>query len=697
MFKVSGVDITEYRVVELKGERYAFAVGKAINLLLLEILTCYDEKIREECGPPDELTEALYGMWQPPTLSMFLEFDHKGNVQDRPENWLDFGSFWGTGALSYATTPNAAIRSACKRMWGLRTADSPSREGLPSLETVGDYHFGLFKNQRDAVIDKSIFEISYTANEKAYVTTENTYTQAYKLFTNWYVRECEKTPDFVDAFITWLDGSKKKELNTSVAQKCIRKGLRLRDNRNYIDYKAKPGELLAPGKQLRSIGEISKESALEHGPLAEKHKYAFTTPYVYRGCAAVFCPGPRLEYLVEAVKFLDEALGIYKYVVIFFSDDHIAGYNSGGLRIMWNGDISAADASIATPIFQHMIDTISKVDAHLASRVKTAFAQAGKPVRVVNTSYKMNKKTKKAREYVNVPLRGNPPAQIAREMRELLYNYILPSGHSGTTLANNWLEMVGFIAVVDKLARRSPRTLEDLTTRVEKGWASAGAKVKIIIASDFTDLQFLKFTWNNKNSPESPLMPWHGFGGWFKKWGLLHNSKQLPSWKENGSPVSLERRLEAFVSEMVYSRKSWGNSHLYRAFSEAFPEAWRNKSVAAYYEKNLHNVYAWEQHVSEDMIAIVPIESVVARYKCSAEEYLDCCELIRQLKIGDHLEHPFINRVMEKDEGFASVGYAAQNQKEYPTFTILDNKLVTVSGVTLKSQAKSSTKRMVRK
>jgi len=50
---------------------------------------------------------------------------------------------------------------------------------------------------------------------------------------------------------------------------------------------------------------------------------------------------------------------------------------------------------------------------------------------------------------------------------------------------------------------------------------------------------------------------------------------------------------------------------------------------------------------------VVSIEDLAFRYNSSASEILDFCDLFRRdMDIGVHLTHPFISKVMAKDEGF---------------------------------------------
>ena len=200
-----------------------------------------------------------------------FSFKTLSHTQEKEEYVLCVSSF-ATGGRKYACTPEGLRRGAIKRLLGVR-------ENNPA------YHQGLVEAQERLCTDGRMSH-----------------------FVRWYKTHLPPMEDYDELVYKWLvQPHPLRALRLKNAKGAQRLGWMWYDHRSYVDYKLKPEEILADGKQLRCIGEISNLSAFELGPLADVHKKVFTSVYSYRKCGMKFIAGPSEEEMTAAFDFLEKS------------------------------------------------------------------------------------------------------------------------------------------------------------------------------------------------------------------------------------------------------------------------------------------------------------------------------------------------------------------------------------------------------
>jgi hypothetical protein len=482
--------------------------------------------------------------------------------------------------MAYALTPDALVGASIKRLFGVRENEL--------------YHTQLVLNQQDTY-----------------------HLGGLQRFKEHFCRHLVKTEDYNLMVREWIDQAHpKKELRLRVEKKLRATGRMYKDYRSYVDYKLKPGEFLAPGKQLRTIGEISESSAFEHGPVADSQKACFCEPFVYRGCVMQFIPGPRSESLATARDLLLSVHNRYRMAMIIYSDDSVMAVRHGGDVVYVNMDISACDASMFYPIFEFAQTVLCEADPVIADVILSSFKQCKKPIKLINRC-------------------SERPAKQGFIRVKLQYgHYCLPSGFSGTTLLNNFAQVFIFVRLADGLNRGLFRRL-GLQRAIAKCAEQAGFIMKADICRGFYDVQFLKHSWS---LVDGEWQPYVNLACWVRKFGYI--DKQLPRGD------TLEDRYLDFLSDIVVSRNNWGSTPLSAAFQARFKR--RD------YVSNIKLV-SDEARRSEIVGGVVNLGDIYRRYDTNEAELLDLCDFIHNWELGTTICHPLIAKIMLKDYGYPGV------------------------------------------
>jgi hypothetical protein len=514
-----------------------------------------------------------------------FRFNEASFTQDSPEYELVFAGF-GCGTNRYACTPETLCRGAKKRLFGVR-------------ENNVLHHLDL---------------VSYQA--------QHVRSQGPRRFRNFFSARINRDEGYEGLLTKWLElAHPKKKLRAAVKAKQDARGCRYIDTRRYVDYKLKPQEFLAKGKQLRCIGEISDVSAFEHGPIADLEKKVFGEAFHYRCGVAVFIPGPREENLKMAIDCLLDGPERVRY--IYFSDDSCIAVKCVDGVFLANMDLSWSDGSMFFPEFEYAIDVLC-TDEVRKTQIRSAFKQCQKPIRLINRANRVAGRGKRFEAWMEVKLKEG--------------HYCLPSGFSGTTLMNNFSQILCFTSVVDSLNRRAFRKdqMEEILSRAFK---EAGFSAKVLPCEHVEDLQFLKHSWS---FGENGWKPYVNLACWLRGYGSIFG--HIGSFEG----ATLQSRCEAFMADIVFSRENWGDHVLSRAFKCAYPPSMRRTSISAL------RVDDWKK---SDLSAssTVPLHTICRRYRVTEEAVLDLCDLIRnEGKFGVHITHPVIGAIMIKDYGYSS-------------------------------------------
>nr|QIP68020.1 MAG: ORF3 [Bremia lactucae associated ssRNA 2] len=535
------------------------------------------------------------------TIPTHLWFDTDPSVCYSNESLFSMIGF-GTGAYSYALNPDSLIGGASKRLLSIRDNNPTTHVEMATLQG------------------------------------ETLRTAGLRRFKQHFVRYHQKVLNYSEKVHEWLNmPHDKKELRLRVSKKYTRKGKLWRDTRSYVDYKSKPGELLAKGKQLRAIGEISDISAFELGPLATDMKHTFCEPFVYRNCVLMFVPGPKEELLQEGLELLLSVKTSYRMAMIIFSDDSCIAVRHRGKMVLINNDISACDASMFSPIFTFAQETLIAADPKVAAVVRNSFKQCRKKIRLVNPHVD---KFNAGGEHIDIPIRKG--------------QYVLPSGFAGTTLLNNFAEVFLFVRMADSF-RRVPDNIKE---HLERAAYKAGFKVKIDICRSIEDLQFLKHSWSFEGDH---LVPYVNLGAWVRGFGLIKS--QLPAKKG----LTLEDRYQSFLGDIVFSRGNWGSHVISDAFKERFP-------VLNKIDNSKMSEIGAEKRKTGILSHRISSETLCKRYDCDLSQLLDLCDLIRSWKLGTTICHPVLANIMRKDYGYPEPEQQCSNNlpchPRLPSFTL---------------------------
>lgn len=536
------------------------------------------------------------------------------NVQDGGESELVCAGF-ATGAARYACTPEALRRGAIKRLLSVRENDI-------------DHHIGLVENQARCALGAGPrkFKREFHARVEA--------SQSYQAL----LEEWVEMPH------------PKRKLRQSCRSKAESRGRPLVDSRKYVDYKLKPGELLKPENcQMRTIGEISDLSAFEHGPVAALQKEVFAEPFYYRNGVAVFIPGPREENMRLAYEVLTSTQRRVNY--IYFSDDSCISVKCEDGIYFANLDLSWSDGSMFYPEFEFAIETLAV--GQYEQQVRNAFKQCQKPIRLINrnagkrdaTGKKVNRR--RLEEFIEIPLRAG--------------HYVLASGFSGTTIMNNFSQIMFFSEIANAFNRRSCRK-NAVADRILQAAKRAGLTVKVLECETIEGLQFLKHSWAIDEST-GEYAPYVNLACWLRGFGIIKG--HLPGKKG----WSLERRFRAFNAEVTFARANWGSTPLSDAFQDLFPESARLTGFERYQDnERLRTGLVKNRKFTT--------ESVCKRYGFSEAELLNFCDLFRESGgFGVYIYSDVVSKIMQKDYGYSSI-CRVEGHTAHPKFCVRNGKKV---------------------
>lgn len=540
-----------------------------------------------------------------------FKFLRNDDVQENGENWLMYGGF-GTGAHWYACTPRNLIKGARSRLFGVRGNDFKE-------------HSELIDEQKRCVLRAGC-----------------------KKFKKHFAQHLLSDKGHVERMKEWVEQPHpKRGLRRGTYWKNTRKGrLVIKDRRRYTDYKSKPGELLAAGKQLRAIGEISEESAFEHGPTAKLHKDIYALPFYYRCGVTTFIKGPTSEELGRAIQALLNPVKRVNH--IYFSDDACLSVKCSDGLFLCNLDFKWSDGSMYRPAFEYARSVWTQ-DVLARDSIRSAFRQCRKPIRLINRSDLHGCGVglkKRYKSYIEVPLIDG--------------EYALPSGFSGTTLMNCNSQILWFTSFVDVVNRRALCTRAETEAYIKAAARRAGLQIKVDVCERVEDLQFLKHSWA---MTDNGWQPYVNIGCWVRGYGYVDGHMGA------GPRMDLTARVHQYTAEIVESRKNWGESSLSRVFKNAYPLL-----VHAKLNKHLTQKEVARSHLATN--TVVTDEAICLRYRLKRSEWLDFVEfLATNLRPWVTLNHPVIGRIMEKDYGYKSESALPVDiQKRVPTFTYHETK-----------------------
>lgn len=390
-----------------------------------------------------------------------------------------------------------------------------------------------------------------------------------------------------------------------------------------VEIFSKNGELLPAGKK-RGVGNLGPFRTAYSAWVLVHLKHAMEAPFVYGNYVIRFVATPRSEVLDDVFQFLmSPPLGKCHYV--YFSDDCCFSMGCRDGVFMANGDIKQCDGSHYDPLFDIVETLLGTLPRHLgggpneyATEVKYAMNQLAAPAVFRNKDKIPGHKRESATYYFN---------------SRRLY-----SGSVLTTAVNN----VANFCIAACMAKRAPdpsvMLRKDVAEVYRLGAQDAGYLVKCVIAKQPEDLQFLKCTPAvDETGAYRSLMC---LGVHLRGFGLIDGD--LPSVYGN-SKVPLSVRGGRYLRDIVVSRENWGDHFLHRAFKDMT----RQYDIVS--DNTLREVMTTKFMGSAQVR--FPIESLIKRYNCTADDLLELAELIKRANVGDIINHPSVSLLYEVDYG----------------------------------------------
>lgn len=420
----------------------------------------------------------------------------------------------------------------------------------------------------------------------------------------------------------YLRGAKFKIRTWTTADRLLHLS-ELKDHMTPVEIFSKNGELLPKGKK-RGVGNLGPFRTAYSAWVLTHLKHAMEEPFTYGNYVIRFVASPRSEVLDEVFQFLmNPPLGKCHYV--YFSDDCCFSMGCADGVFMANGDIKQCDGSHYNPLFNIVENLLAYLPRHLGGgrneyyqEISYAMAQLWAPA-VFRNKYKL--------------------PNIKRESAMYKFNSRrLYSGSVLTTAVNN----IANFCIAACLAQRAPDPSHLTKAQVPElyrlGAQDAGYLVKCIVAHKPEDLQFLKCTPAIDDSGQYRSLMCLGVH--LRGFGLIDGD--LPS-VYGSSKVPLAERGGRYLKDVVVSRDNWGDHFLHRAFKDMTT---RFTTVS---DNTLREVMTTKFMGSAQVR--FPIESLIKRYKCTADELLELAELISRATIGSIINHPSVSLLYEVDYG----------------------------------------------
>lgn len=402
----------------------------------------------------------------------------------------------------------------------------------------------------------------------------------------------------------WTDNPHpKKRLRTRARVAIVADGrVAHRTRVSKVRYKPKNGELLAPGKYLRGVGDLTCNGSTKLGYFMDLVKEVFALPFhVADGCAT-FIKAPDRDALKDVFHQLLCPKGVVFY---YFSDDSCISVECDDGTFTANVDISACDGSNYKPVFDVLKEAMS-VGAQFQADVDGAFDQLELPCSVYSHMW-----TQKVKLVPNGP--------------------VLYSGSVLTTSVNNMANLLIFMCIMKLMTPVGNRRVGDMPRIIERAAEMAGYIVKVDICKTRGDIQFLK------HSPclvDGTIVPVLNLGVWLRGFGTFIGD--LPG----SSKVGYEERARMYNSDVIKSRCHAGNHILARSFDHLIVNRTliKNLSLEHYNSVGGSDVF-------------VPTEELCLRYGCTVPELEELCYFISISDVNDFVEHPLLSVMMAKDYG----------------------------------------------
>lgn len=305
-----------------------------------------------------------------------------------------------------------------------------------------------------------------------------------------------------------------------------------------VEYKLKPGELLTKSKK-RGIGDLGAKRTQVSAWCIAQLKKAWSVPYKLGSTESRFIASPDKELLTETFEWLmTPNLGEFRFA--YFSDDCSFSIGAKDGVFVANGDISQCDGSHYDVIFDSLYNVLTDNKEQVFSEaLRHAFAVLGQPLVFKN---KRNRREKVKYEFTS----------------KRLY-----SGSVLTTIVNNWANFLIYLAVVRRCPDFSQITKSECGELYRLAAEDVGYIVKCKECVQAEDLQFLKHS--PALTQDGHYVPIVNIGTFFRGFGATYGDL---SHVYGSAKIPLEERIRSYLSDVVVSRRNWGNHDINDCFQK---------------------------------------------------------------------------------------------------------------------------------
>lgn len=412
----------------------------------------------------------------------------------------------------------------------------------------------------------------------------------------------EHMPD--TRYIEWLDEGPKKRLKWKAQTDLYNRAANYFEGTRVpkVKYKCKTGEILAPGKKLRGIGDLGVEGSMVLGSYMTYVKQAFSQPFSIHGGTSRYCAPKGTADMQEVFRIL---LTADRVQFIYFSDDSVISVPCVDGMFWANLDIKACDGSNYQPVFDMLYNGIS-VHSEYQTAIDSAFQQCVSPF-VVTSS------------------KGN--TVLFQPVSEVLY-----SGSTLTTSINNMANTLIFISIMCIIWKVPVLTKAIVRNVIVAAAHNVGYVLKIDECECFEDFQFLK---HSPSLVDGTIVPFLNLGVWFRMFGTTKY--------DLAGRGSVLDRARIFNSEVVRSRIHSGDHAVHDAF----------KTYVV--SKRMEVVVESPQFSLDEATLRLPDQALLMRYRLTPAELDELCEFIRAAGVCDLVQHPAILKILDKDYGYPPV------------------------------------------
>jgi hypothetical protein len=393
----------------------------------------------------------------------------------------------------------------------------------------------------------------------------------------------------------------------------------------------KPGELLKEDAYLRLVVDCTTTGSLKAGYIVPYIKKAWSIPFIYNRCRAVFVDAPSREFLRETYNYIMNPE--YDLELFYFSDDSVVVMRCSDGLAFFNGDFSKADASVTRATFA-MLEESVVYDERFRPDVKGCLRQCISTVKIVNVE---SEHGRKERVYMKpVEPKGN-------------------SGFSFTTLINNMGQIMLFIVCAENM-----RTM----TKIEaEGFLHncayfAGYQLDLEPCPTYHYITFLKTT--PAMNTDGELEAIDVIGSVLRGLGSCAGDlpglsrEQKKRFGEFPDPcATLKLRAELFTSEVIRGKKHTGNHIIMDSLRGLIIEERMDERI-----RDSHKTFI-DEHMRPTVacggqqLGYVPVEELCVRYGVLACELEELAEQLRFAGFGEEISNPVLDKIFSRDYGLS--------------------------------------------